>query len=184
MNDAHARIAAKAIGAIFLSGFGALWLAIPTLYLFDHPFVPLLVIGAAAGALLFTARQRLRGSAEHRHRWMRSPAGRHFARGMRWINLGQWAAIVAAGLLLAWFDAGRWMLDAVMAIVGLHFLPLARVTGNRSDLVTGAALVLIAATYPFLFAEGPQSPWGAVAAGIVLWLAALERLAAGPRAAA
>jgi hypothetical protein len=59
-----------------------------------------------------------------------------------------------------------------MFIVGFHFLPLARLFQNPAHYATGGALMLSAASYPFLFA-GPTDTLGALLAGSILWLSAL-----------
>jgi hypothetical protein len=65
-----------------------------------------------------------------------------------------------------------WILPMVILVIGLHFFPLARLFGYRLHYGTGAALVLLAATYPFVAADGPASASGPLAAGIILWLSA------------
>ena len=60
-----------------------------------------------------------------------------------------------------------------MFIIGLHFLPLARLFRNPPHYVTGSALILLATTYPFVASGGPSSPAGALVAGLILWASAL-----------
>ena len=67
-----------------------------------------------------------------------------------------------------------------MTIVGLHFLPLARLfsESKTNNFITGSALVAVALIYPFVAAGGSQSPWGPLVAGLILWTSALITFAA------
>jgi hypothetical protein len=94
----------------------------------------------------------------------------------RWfhaINAGQWIVILIAGNVLANIGLSAWVIPAVMFIVGLHFVPLARLFGNPKHFVTGGALMLLAAAYPFAAPAGPSDPSGALGAGLILWASAL-----------
>jgi hypothetical protein len=68
---------------------------------------------------------------------------------------------------------GAWVVTAVIFIVGLHFMPLARIFRYAPHYVSGAALILVAVVYPFAAPGGPQDPVGCLAAALILWLSAL-----------
>jgi hypothetical protein len=97
-------------------------------------------------------------------------------RQFRAINTLQWIAVVAAVIVLHRFKLDVWITPAIILIVGLHFLPLARVFRYRPHLLTAAVLIATALLYPFASSGGPASPVGSVIAGITLWLAALWNL--------
>lgn len=97
------------------------------------------------------------------------------------INAIQWITIITAVVLLQHFKLVPWIVPAVMLIVGLHFLPLARVFRYRAHYLTGAILVATALLYPIGNPDGPVSPRGSLIAGLTLWSAALWSLRpAGP----
>ena len=63
--------------------------------------------------------------------------------------------------------SGR-VLPAAMFLIGLHFLPPARLFSNRANYAAGGALIAPAIAYPLLAPAGPQSPSGCFGAGIIL----------------
>jgi hypothetical protein len=59
----------------------------------------------------------------------------------------------------------------VIAVVGLHFLPLARLFRYRPHLLTGLALIALAILAP-LATGRPDNAWGPLGAGLILWASA------------
>jgi hypothetical protein len=70
----------------------------------------------------------------------------------------------------------EWINAALILIVGLHFLPLARVFKHRAYLATGAALIAIAIVLPQFATGGAGSPLLLLFSGLVLWLTAAHCL--------
>ncbi len=74
-----------------------------------------------------------------------------------------------------------WFVPAIMLIVGLHFLPLARLLRYRFHYVTGGALIAVALVYPWLAPGGPTDPLGGLLAAAILWVGAGRSLWAAGR---
>lgn len=89
--------------------------------------------------------------------------GARLPRAFHVVNAAQWITIALAASLLVRVGRAEWIQASVILIVGLHFLPLARVFGNRQYYFTGAAMMLLALAYPLVAAAGPASPIGSLA---------------------
>jgi hypothetical protein len=94
-----------------------------------------------------------------------------------WINGAQWVAAAALIAVLNVVHHPEWIMAGIMLIVGLHFLPLARLFNHRPHVWLGVALSGWAIAYPLILAQGPTSPWGPIGAGLILWAAGLAALA-------
>jgi hypothetical protein len=70
----------------------------------------------------------------------------------------------------------EWINAALILIVGLHFLPLARLFISRAYLATGVALIAIAIVLPQFAAGGARSPLLLLFSGLVLWITAAHCL--------
>ncbi len=168
--------ASRAIGAMFMSFFGTMWLAGADA-IARHGGDWLLVPIAVAGAAVFvTAWRRWHTHRAAKAEFDATPRARHIARVFNIVNAGQWIVIVVLANVLRNVGLDDWVLAMVMAVVGLHFLPLAKVMRYPAHYVSGIALLLIAAAYPFLAVGGPQSAVGPVGAGVVLWGSAVYAL--------
>ena len=130
-----------------------------------------LVAAVTACLLLFIyQRYRLYGSGLET-----APPSAEKERQNRWfhaINAGQWIVILIVGNVLVNIGLPTWVIPAAMFIVGLHFLPLAWLFDNPKHFITGGALMLLAAAYPFLDPGGPGSSSGIFGAGMILWASA------------
>ena len=99
-------------------------------------------------------------------------------RDFGWVNLAQTLLIVVAVVGLV--RAGHPVLIAPVtcAVVGLHFLPLARIFGIVLYLWTGALLIVVAAIGFFLVAGGVSTGAGLAAIGlpaaVILWATSLQ----------
>ena len=159
--------AGRAIGAMFLTFFGGAWIGLWAWRSFEARAAALAAVAAATFGLFAFVYGRYR---RHRTALAWEPASAAERRRDRWfhaINAGQWIAILVIGNVLANIGLSAWVIPAAMFIVGLHFLPLARLFGNPPYYVTGGALMLLAAAYPF------AAPAGALGAGAILWASAL-----------
>jgi hypothetical protein len=67
----------------------------------------------------------------------------------------------------------------IIAVVGLHFLPLAAVMRYRPHYVSGLTMLLLATVFPFVAHGGPRSGMGPLGAGLILWASAIFALTAG-----
>ena len=164
----------RASGGLFMSLFGGVWAGYGADVRWGPPgwvFGGLVAVLLAAGCL-----------------WLRRHALPHavatdgtaeaaMRRGFRRVNVVQWIAIFAVAQGLIALHRQAWVLPAVMATVGLHFLPLARLFRYPAHAWTGLALLAWSLAYPWLggVAE-PQSFCGPLGAGLILWAAAARVL--------
>ena len=163
----------RAIGAMFFAIFGAAWLA-----LWNYRAAPMRLAAYASivllAVLLFLfARSRYLRYAAALPAPPDSPDQRKRERWFHIVNAGQWLLILVVGNVLVNIGHADWVLPAVVLIVGLHFLPLARLFEYRAHYVTAGALMLAALLLPRLSPLGPADPVVCLAAGLILWASAL-----------
>ena len=177
----RARRGSRAIGALFFAFFGAAWLLIADQLGHEHSWILIALMLTASLLLGLASVTILRRDLSAMHALSQTPDSLRMRRQFRTINAIQWITIITAVVLLLHFKLDLWIIPAVMLIVGLHFLPLARVFHDRAHYLTGAILVATAILYPIVTPDGPASPLGSLIAGLTLWSAALWSLRpAGP----
>jgi hypothetical protein len=167
------QLCGRAIGSIFFSGFGALWIAL-ALYIKQTLSVDLAIgIGAGLAALLLTAFWLMRRAKLFPKLPENRAMGRQFSR----INAIQWIAIAIVGFTFARLHIDVYVLSAITAIIGIHMFPLAKLFRYPLHNLTGAVLVAWAsASVLFVPTENLQSAT-AIGTGIILWLSAATTLA-------
>lgn len=167
------QLGGRAIGALFFTGFGALWLFL-SLYARQTLSVATsigVLLGAAA--LAWNAAHLLR-QAKHFPRVPDDPArGRAFA----WVNAIQWIAVSVVAFSFARFHIDAYVLSAITAIVGLHMFPLARLFRYPLHHATGALLVAWAAASALFVPADQLQGITALGTGLILWLSAAVTLA-------
>ncbi len=163
----------RAIGAMFFSVFGGVWLGLWAHSEYPDSVGALLVVAAAAAALLAAAYRLYNVNSFALKALAQTPEKLRKSRMFNLVNAGQWVVIVVVTLILSQTGYAKWSLPAVILIVGIHFLPLARLFACRSHYLTGAALILLACVYPLVAREGPESAVGALGTGLILWLSAV-----------
>lgn len=161
---------------MFFAVFGGAWCALWAQRTFEHPLPALAAIAVASAVLLGLAYREARKVRAALAAEPETPERRRACRIFRWVNATQWVVILVAGNVLANLGLSRWVVPMGMFVIGLHFFPLARVFASRQHVVIGSALVAIAVAYPLLAPGGPADPVGALAAGVVLWVAAASRV--------
>lgn len=123
--------------------------------------VPVLIAGAGIASMLLLGARRLRQSASALAG--SAPAGVDLGSVRRRFNLvvvGEFIAIGVALNVLIRFDRPLWIPAAICAIVGLHFLPLARLFRVPVYNATAGALCVAAATTIVVGAlGGPEAAW-------------------------
>jgi hypothetical protein len=166
------QISGRAIGALFFTAFGALWLMLSlyareTLSVATVTGVLLGVVALAWNAIyLLRAARRLPRAADDPR------VGRIFA----WVNGIQWIACFVAAFALGKLHLDAYVPSAITCVVGLHFFPLAWLFRYPLHHVTGAMLVawsgLSALAVPAAELQGITS----AGTGLILWLSALATL--------
>jgi hypothetical protein len=168
-NQVHGR----AIGALFLTGFGALWFLLGLFVRQELNLASLCWILGCALTLAAAAMHLLRRAV------CRSSPPEDLARARAFysLNAAQWIVIFLALTLLHRLRLDDYGLSVIAAIVGLHFFPLARLFRNPLHHFTGA--LLLAWSLYSSFALPPDSLEGvtALGAGALLWLSAAITLA-------
>lgn len=172
-----------ALGGVFLSLFGALWLAGASVrYLGTSPAaLAAIAAGAAAiaawGVTLFRRRRPAYGAD--------AAARKRLARSFMVVNAVQWSLIGLLILALNVTGHVAWIVPGVILIVGVHFVPLARLFRYRGYMATAAALVLVAVLDGVAGAGDRTVAPSLLATGAVLWISAIVLLRAmQPRHAA
>jgi hypothetical protein len=173
----------RAIGAMFFALFGAAWLALWNYRSGTGGLVFYLIIAALGMALFLVAHARYRrlDAAVAVAGEVETPEQRRRQRWFHIVNVGQWVLILVVANVLVNIGLAGWVLPAAVFVIGLHFLPLAKVFDYRTHYITGAALMLLALIVPRLAPGGPADPMICLGAGLVLWLAALWGLFASSR---
>ena len=175
MNQSHTMHPGMALGGVALALFGAMWLAGASgAYLGGWPALA----GVAAGALAiaawalatFRARRRAYGGAPD------DGAGTRLRKGFMLINAVQWSLIGLAIPLLNAVGHGDWIRPVVIFVVGVHFVPLARMLDYRGYYWTTLGLVLVAGCDVML--KGGHAGLALAATGVVLWASAVGLLCA------
>ena len=165
-----------AIGAMFLSLFGTMWLVLGCLAN-SRPFHLAAACAGLIGIVLFGA--AFAAGRELKKKFPRSgeptEAERSRDRIFGRINSIQWAAAGMSVVILNVIGHPEWIMISIILIVGLHFFPLARLFKTRSHTVLGAIVVFIALVLP-PFVGGPQSVVLPLAMGCVLLAFALFAL--------
>src|SRR5580692_5040463 len=141
------RIGGRAIGALFFTGFGAIWLLLGLYAKERLTSTPLSMVACgtvllAGGAFLLLRR------AKALPRMPQDPA---MARAFKRINVIQWVAVAVVAFAFARLGIDVYVISAITAIVGLHMFPLARLFRYPLHYLTGSALVGWAAASVLLF---------------------------------
>ena len=170
-----AQVARRASGAMFLAFFGAMWLEVWD-WRAGAGLAACAAIALSALGLLAVAYRRYRRFAPALAQVPRTPETRRADRIFNIVNAGQWIAIVVLANVLANIGLGAWVLPMAIAVVGLHFVPLAFVFRNPAHHVLAAAMIGFALLYPRLAPGGPADPIGFLGAGLLLWAGVLWAL--------
>ena len=173
------QLAGRAIGAIFFSAFGALWLGL-ALYAMQQltvasASVVVLILANLLAAALFLIRQS--------RRFPRLPQDSARSSAFNCINAVQWIAIGLTALTFAKLHLDAYVLCAITAIIGLHMFPLARLFRYRPHYATGLALVAWAAVSALAARVDHLQGISALGTGLILWLSAVVTLTLALQAA-
>ncbi|MGK5044396.1 hypothetical protein ACQ4WP_00670 [Janthinobacterium sp. GB4P2] len=172
-------LASSAIGAMFFSLFGGVWVAAWCEQTFGAQPLALLPIAGLTVLLFMLAWSQFRRHRAAHAAAEQSPQAKRVGRLFNIVNAGQWIAIFIVGNVLKNVGLQAWFIPAVILIVGLHFFPLAWLFKARRHLAIGVALCVWAIGYPLTVRHGPIHPVGCLGAGLILWVAARSAVRAG-----
>jgi hypothetical protein len=167
------QLSGRAIGAIFFSVFGALWIGLA--FYAKEIFTADRIIGVASilAGLLLAAFWLIRQS----QRFPRLPENKVMSRAFNRVNGAQWIAVFVVSFAFSRLHMDAYVLSAITAIVGIHMFPLAKLFRYPLHNLTGAALVAWAsASVLFVPVEHLQGTT-AIGTGILLWVSAAVTLA-------
>ncbi|MGX9732284.1 hypothetical protein ACWYXO_16890 [Janthinobacterium aestuarii] len=153
-----ANLAGSAIGAMFFSLFGGLWVAGWCVQTYGAHPLRLLPVAAITVLLLMLAWRQFRRHRAAHAAAEQSPQAKRVGRLFNVVNAGQWIAIFIVGNVLKNMGLQAWFIPAVILIVGLHFFPLAWLFKARRHLAIGMALCVWAVGYPLTLRHGPSIP--------------------------
>ena len=159
-----APLAGRAIGAMFYSVFGGAWLALWAHSEFPESISVLLAVLTVTIVLLWRAYVTYKFNSPALKREKDSIENKRKQRVFNLVNAGQWVAVFAVAGILSMSHLENLFLPAVILIVGAHFIPLARLFNYTPHYITGAAMMLLAVSYPLVAPEGSTSGIGAQAA--------------------
>jgi hypothetical protein len=158
---------------MFFSVFGGLWLGLWAYSELALPWLAVACIVLAMLGLLAHTLRVYRHNAPALRAIENTAAAKRTSRWFNIVNAAQWVLIFIVANLLSHSGHSDWILPAIIFMIGLHFLPLARLFRYRPHYLTGAALMALAIAYPFAAQEGGNSGVGALGAGLILWASAL-----------
>jgi hypothetical protein len=160
---------------MFFAPFGGAWVALWSYRANGHwELHQLLLAILVSTALLYLAYRRYQLHKPALAAQPDTPEKRKADNMFHIINGGQWVAILIVGNVLANIRLADWVLAAAIFIVGLHFIPLARLFNNSAHYITGCALMLVAVVYPMVAPGGAANPIGCLCAGMILWASAFR----------
>ncbi|MEP6503023.1 MAG: hypothetical protein ABJD97_06830 [Betaproteobacteria bacterium] len=162
------RLRSRTVGALVMAAFGGLWAIVGAQRPGGGaPADACLVVAAmllASGLGLLRNHQRPAAPLPSALAERRRRVGRLFL----WTSIGEGLGMLVAVSVVVDLGHPQWQAAAVMAVVGLHFLPLAWAFRYRPHLVTGASLGTWALAYPWLFDAGATSAAGPLGAAVLL----------------
>lgn len=185
MNASKSSIAflrGAAIGALVFSLFGGFWAVMTLAFMPGHRITSFAIVALICAALAAACMRRLL-RLRHAPR-STDPAALHRGRqqGMR---QGMWFGIVfgieclAIALVSTWLAGsgrGQMIPIALGIIVGVHFLPLARVFHVPMYYATGGLICLIAIGSLFITSPELRQATAGIGTALVLWASAIGML--------
>ncbi len=180
-----AHVRGRITGAGILTLFGAVWCGLALAFWSARPgwSVPAGALAAAALLAFCVARLvALRGV----------PSIENPAEAARWKRIGMWFGIIfgieggliaLCSVMLARAGLDTWIPIAAAVIVGLHFLPLARLFQMPAYFWMGAVIVVAMIGCSLIRDAGARQLCAGLMVAVVLWLTALVvLLQSGPHA--
>ncbi len=168
-----ARRAGRAFGAMFFAIFGGAWLTYWSIQTRPGSIMALALIIVLTVLVFGLAFNQYRQNKDALQAEMDRPQRQRAGRLFNIINAVQWTAILIGANVLANIGLKEWTIPFMIFVIGLHFLPLARIFSNSPHYVTGGALIALALTFPLFLPGGPSAPIGSLGTGLILWASAV-----------
>ncbi|HVN47855.1 MAG TPA: hypothetical protein VMU30_03425 [Bacteroidota bacterium] len=176
--------AKRSIGALFFSVFGGIFFLVGAVRGYGvSPILLGIILVCTAGIVAFAyGTYSVHKSALAQE--SETPEKKRADTLFHIINAGQWVVILIGGNVLANIGLSSWILPMATAIIGLHFLPLAKLFRYPPHYITGCLLLLWAISYPLILPLGGENSFGCFGAGFILWASALYGLLSKPHESA
>lgn len=172
------QITGRAVGSLFFTGFGALWLV---LSLVARERLNAASISTVAAGLIILASAAVLLMRQSR-RFRAVPEDPEQTKAFNRINAVQWIAVAIVAFTFSVLHQQAYVPSAITAIVGLHLFPLARLFNYRMHHVTAISLVLWATVCLLALPVDRLQGITALGTGIILWLSAAIGLVIGAQA--
>lgn len=180
------RLKGMGIGSLFLALFGGLWMvaALNTLswvWLVACDFVPASLLAVRAISMIVSSHEL--AALEPEPSPSEQQRARRMGRRFGLVVAVEFGLIALAANLLAARGQAAWTLAAIAFIVGVHFIPLARIYRFRLYYWTGAVELALCALISALMRQRIQmaDPLFGLAMGVSLWVTVVFVLAQGGR---
>ena len=161
----------RAIGALILTGFAALWMLFAFRFVKRFGWRTLLLIALITAGLCWGAARQIQ-----RARQLPKPAvaaqpiaaDRETGREFQIVLALEWIPILVAVIIFNRIRRPDFILPTIALIVGLHFIPLARVFGVSLYYASGVAIVVVAIA-GFVSKPPARQAIACIGSGGVLW---------------
>jgi len=173
------RFRGLATGAGFFTGFGTLWIALALSGLDLWKIDRVILVASVAAVLAFGCSYLFR-LARH---WPTIPKNRPQERAFLRVNLAQWVVIGILPPIFGHFHLEAYICSVITVVVGIHFIPLAKIFAWPPHLVTGAVLSLWAGLSVLVLPMETMQGVTALGTGVILWASAVYSLTKGILAA-
>jgi hypothetical protein len=173
-NDSAAAIEGRAIGAFVLTGFAAGWMLFAFRFVKSLGWRMLLLIALVTAGLCWGAARQIERARQMPYAAIAAPttADRKTARDFQIVLALEWIPILVAVVIFNRIRRPDFILPTIALIVGLHFIPLARVFHAPLYYASGAAMVAVAIA-GFVAQPPGRQAIACVGSGVVLWVTAV-----------
>lgn len=162
-----------AIGSLFLGCFGMVWIVLGLQAAQKLKPLALTLLSGFLLALVIASIYILQRTHDSLDRSQANrTAQKKINRQFSLVNFLQWSFIFGAVYGLPHLGLTRWIVPAIVFIVGVHFFPLAKLFKAAMHYFVGAIVMAWAVLYPILFSGGKADSIGAIGMGAILWASA------------
>jgi hypothetical protein len=179
METTSNQLKGRAIGALFFTGFGTIWLTL-ALYLRQSMNTIAMVVISVGLMVLLSAVFWLLSLAARFPKVEEDPARR---KAFNRINAVQWIAIAIVAFSFGRLHIDAYVLSAITAIVGIHMFPLARLFRYPMHYLSGGLLTAWGGASAAIFPVDSLQSSTAIGTGAILWFSAATTLALALRLA-
>ena len=175
-----AALEGRAIGALVMAGFGALWIVIAAKLLKRLDWRAWLVVALLTGILCMGAGKQLQlagRSSDTPHSGSETESDRPIGRQFGIVLALEWAAIVGVVVVFVRMHRSDLILSGIAIVVGLHFAALARIFGAPVYYFTAVAIVLTALAAFAIRDTTVRRAATCIGCGLALWFTSAFLLA-------